>query len=258
MFATFHLTNPSTFYNREDQWDVPTARSGKGRREADGSVLHHHEAAGRGGRRIHPDSCLTRRVRKTTSRRGWSHAATAGNYGQLMAFQFPKQTVIFGPRQVAARISQDQVIAPQITLWNQQGSEVIQGNLLVIPIEESLLYIRPLYLRARGRAHSRVEAGDRRVPEPIVMEATLDEALERLFPASGGGPTRRAGSSQRAGARRSPTACGRIRLRRWSLRPATRLPRRSSTTSARSKRSAQAIGPATVRKFVYWVKRSNG
>ena len=62
-------------------------------------------------------------------------------------FQFPKQTVIFGPQQVAARINQDQVISPQITLWNQQGSEVIQGTLLVIPIEESLIYIRPLYLR---------------------------------------------------------------------------------------------------------------
>ena len=66
------------------------------------------------------------------------------NYGHLAVFQFPKQTVVFGPRQIAARISQDQVIAPQITLWNQQGSEVIQGTLLVIPIEASLIYIRPL------------------------------------------------------------------------------------------------------------------
>ena len=81
----------------------------------------------------------------------WMVARSDGeNYGRLMAFQFPKQKVIYGPSQVVARINQDQVISPQITLWNQQGSEVIQGTLLVIPIEESLLYIRPLYLRAAG------------------------------------------------------------------------------------------------------------
>ena len=88
----------------------------------------------------------------------------APHYGQLMVFRFPKQKVIFGPRQVVARINQDQSISPQITLWNQQGSEVIQGTLLVIPVEESLLYIRPLYLRAAGRAHPRAEARHRRLP----------------------------------------------------------------------------------------------
>jgi uncharacterized membrane protein (UPF0182 family) len=107
------------------------------------------------------------------------------HYGQLMVFQFPKQTVIFGPRQVAARISQDQVIAPQITLWNQQGSEVIQGNLLVIPIEESLLYIRPLYLRAAGGRIPELKRVVVAYQNHIVMEETLDEALERLFPATG-------------------------------------------------------------------------
>ncbi len=74
----------------------------------------------------------------------------APHYGRLIVFQFPKQKVVFGPRQVVARINQDQIISPQITLWNQQGSEVIQGTLLVIPIEESLIYVRPLYLRSQG------------------------------------------------------------------------------------------------------------
>ncbi len=114
------------------------------------------------------------------------------NYGQLMVFQFPKQTVIFGPRQVAARISQDQVIAPQITLWNQQGSEVIQGNLLVIPIEESLLYIRPLYLRAAGGRIPELKRVVVAYQNHIVMEPTLDEALARLFPTGGAGVDQRA------------------------------------------------------------------
>ena len=71
-------------------------------------------------------------------------------YGQLEVFEFPKQKIIYGPRQIIARINQDQVISPQITLWNQQGSQVIQGTLLVIPVEEALLYVRPLYLKASG------------------------------------------------------------------------------------------------------------
>jgi uncharacterized membrane protein (UPF0182 family) len=119
----------------------------------------------------------------------WMVARSDGdNYGQLMVFQFPKQTVIFGPRQVAARISQDQVIAPQITLWNQQGSEVIQGNLLVIPIEESLVYIRPLYLRAAGGRIPELKRVIVAHQNHIVMEETLDEALDRLFPAADGRP----------------------------------------------------------------------
>jgi hypothetical protein len=104
------------------------------------------------------------------------------NYGKLVAFQFPKQTVIFGPRQIAARISQDQVIAPQITLWNQQGSEVIQGTLLVIPIEESLIYIRPLYLRAAGGKIPELKRVVVAYQNQIVMEETLERSLDRLFP----------------------------------------------------------------------------
>jgi uncharacterized membrane protein (UPF0182 family) len=116
----------------------------------------------------------------------WMAARSDGeHYGRLVVFQFPKQTVIFGPRQVAARISQDQVIAPQITLWNQQGSEVIQGTLLVIPIEESLLYIRPLYLRAAGGRIPELKRVIVAYQNQIVMEETLDEALTRLFPKGG-------------------------------------------------------------------------
>ena len=114
------------------------------------------------------------------------------NYGRLIVFQFPKQTVIFGPRQVAARINQDQVIAPQITLWNQQGSEVIQGTLLVIPIEESLIYIRPLYLRAAGGYIPELKRVIVAYQNRIVMDETLDAALDQIFP--GGGPRRPAAS----------------------------------------------------------------
>ena len=107
-------------------------------------------------------------------------------YGQLEVFEFPRQTIVYGPRQIIARINQDQVISPQITLWNQQGSQVIQGTLLVIPVGEALLYVRPLYLRASG---GRIPALNRVIvayKDQIVMEPTLDAALARIF--GGGGP----------------------------------------------------------------------
>ncbi|MEJ0034738.1 MAG: UPF0182 family protein [Gammaproteobacteria bacterium] len=186
MFATFHMTNPSTFYNREDQWDVPSLEQGKG--PARPMVPYYTIMKLPGEKDAEYIQMLPYTPRQKDNLAAWMVARSDGeNYGQLMVFQFPKQTVIFGPRQVAARISQDQVIAPQITLWNQQGSEVIQGNLLVIPIEESLLYIRPMYLRAAGGRIPELKRVVVAYQNHIVMEATLDEALERLFPTSGGG-----------------------------------------------------------------------
>jgi uncharacterized membrane protein (UPF0182 family) len=112
----------------------------------------------------------------------WMVARSDGeHYGQLLVFQFPKQKLVFGPRQVVARINQDQVIAPQITLWNQQGSEVIQGTLMVIPVEESLIYIRPLYLRAQAGRIPELTRVIVAYQNQIVMERTLDAALARIF-----------------------------------------------------------------------------
>jgi len=89
--------------------------------------------------------------------------------------------VVYGPRQIVARINQDQVISPQITLWNQQGSEVIQGTLLVIPIEESLLYVRPLYLKASGGKIPELKRVIVAYQNQIVMDETLDAALKTIF-----------------------------------------------------------------------------
>jgi hypothetical protein len=112
----------------------------------------------------------------------WLVARSDGShYGHLLVFQFPKQKVVFGPRQIVARINQDQVISPQITLWNQQGSEVIQGTLLVIPIEESLLYIRPLYLRSAGGKIPELKRVIVAYQNQIVMEPTLGQAIEKIF-----------------------------------------------------------------------------
>jgi uncharacterized membrane protein (UPF0182 family) len=183
MYANFHMTNPATFYNGEDQWDIPTLDEGAQARPMSPYYTMMKLPGESGAEYI---QMLPYTPRQKDNLAAWMVARSDGeNYGQLVAFQFPKQTVIFGPRQIAARISQDQVIAPQITLWNQQGSEVIQGSLLVIPIEESLLYIRPMYLRA---ANGRIPELKRVVvayQNQIVMENTLGASLARLFPSGG-------------------------------------------------------------------------
>jgi uncharacterized membrane protein (UPF0182 family) len=189
MFATFHMTNPAVFYNREDQWEIPAFDVGGQavRMEPYYTIM---KLPGESGPEYIQMLPFTPRQKDNLA--AWMVARSDGvHYGRLVVFQFPKQTVIFGPRQVAARISQDQVIAPQITLWNQQGSEVIQGTLLVIPIEESLLYIRPLYLRAAGGRIPELKRVIVAHQNQIVMEETLDEALRRLFPTEGREPERR-------------------------------------------------------------------
>ena len=112
------------------------------------------------------------------------------HYGQLEVFQFPKQKVVFGPRQIVARINQDQEISPQITLWNQQGSQVIQGTLLVIPIKESLLYVRPLYLKASDGKIPELKRVIVAYQNQIVMADTLETALARIFGGGGNAPSR--------------------------------------------------------------------
>ncbi|MGI8671810.1 MAG: UPF0182 family membrane protein, partial [Luteitalea sp.] len=148
MFATYHMQSPAVFYNKEDQWEVPSIDIGEQpvRMEPYYTIMR---LPGEKGAEFIQMLPFTPRQKDNLA--AWMIARSDGdNYGKLAVFQFPKQKVVFGPRQVVARINQDQAIAPQITLWNQQGSEVIQGTLLVIPIEESLIYIRPLYLRAQG------------------------------------------------------------------------------------------------------------
>jgi uncharacterized membrane protein (UPF0182 family) len=112
----------------------------------------------------------------------WMAARSNGKeYGKLLLYEFPKQKLVFGPRQIQARIDQDPNISQQFTLWDQSGSKVIRGDLLVIPIEQSLLYVEPIYLRAeRGELPELtrvIVAYDRK----IVMQETLEQSLTAIF-----------------------------------------------------------------------------
>ena len=84
-------------------------------------------------------------------------------YGKIIVYNFPKQKLVYGPRQIEARINQDAAISQQLSLWNQRGSQVIRGSLLAIPIEQSILYVQPLYLAAETGTAAGAEAGDRRL-----------------------------------------------------------------------------------------------
>ena len=88
------------------------------------------------------------------------------NYGKLRVYRFPKQSLVYGPKQIADRINQDTEVSRQLTLWDQRGSEVIKGELLVIPIEEALIYVQPIYLRAQGGQIPGAQARGCRVPGP--------------------------------------------------------------------------------------------
>lgn len=103
------------------------------------------------------------------------------HYGELVAYRFPKQSLVFGPTQVVNRINQDTEIARQLTLWDQRGSEVIRGELLVIPIEAALLYVQPIYLRAQGGRIPELKRVVVAYQNQVVMADGLDQALDALF-----------------------------------------------------------------------------
>ena len=182
VYATYHMTQPAVFYNREDQWEIPVIDDA-----GEAGPMQPYYTIMRLPGETAPEfiQMLPFTPRGKDNLAAWLAARSDGeHYGTLRVFQFPKQKVVFGPRQVVARINQDQEISPQITLWNQQGSQVIWGTLMVIPIEESLIYVRPLYLRASGGRIPELRRVIVAYQNQIVMEETLEEGLARLFGAT--------------------------------------------------------------------------
>ena len=112
-------------------------------------------------------------------------------YGKLVVYRFPKDKLVFGPKQVIGRINQDAEVSREITLWDQRGSQVIQGSLLAIPIEESLLYVRPLYLKADTGKIPELKRVIVAYENKIAMTETLETGLAKLLaPATTSRPNR--------------------------------------------------------------------
>jgi uncharacterized membrane protein (UPF0182 family) len=199
MYATYHMQDPQVFYNKEDLWVVPrlpqegrdremepyfTIMRLPGEPKEEFVLLSGFNPSGR-------DNMIALMVARMDP----------PHYGGLIAYQFPKQKLVFGPRNIQARINQDPVISQQISLWNQQGSRVITGTLLAIPIEQSLIYVQPLYLAA---AEQGALPELRRVVvaygNNIAMEPTLEAALGRVFGARVRGDEQAARPPDRAAA----------------------------------------------------------
>ena len=192
-YATYHMLDPQVFYNKEDQWAVPR-RSIEGR---DRDMEPYYTIMRLPGEQREEFILLTlfNPARRDTMIAWMAARSDPPNYGRLIVFNFPKQKLVYGPRQIDARIDQDPVISQQLALWNQRGSTVIRGSLLAIPIDQSLVYVQPLYLAASEQgALPELRRVIVAYGNQIAMEPTLDQSLGRIFggrsaPTTAGGRT---------------------------------------------------------------------
>ncbi len=185
LYSTYHMDKPEEFYHREDQWQVPVVT-----RPDEAVPFMRHIIM-----RL-PDEPEAEFIymapftpRGKDNLAAWMVARNDGaEYGKLRVYKFPRQSLVFGPRQIENRINQDTEIARQVSLWDQRGSEVIRGDLLVIPIDHALLYVQPLYLQAEGGRIPELKRVLVAYENQVVMRETLELALQALFAGGGDAP----------------------------------------------------------------------
>jgi uncharacterized protein len=202
MYRTYHMTSPDVFYNKEDLWSFPQETVGGSR----ASVEPYYVIMRLPGDK--EEEFILMQPMTPSNRNNmvaWLAARCDGaRYGELVEFAFPKERLVYGPQQIEARIDQDTVISQQLSLWNQMGSKVIRGNLLVIPVEDAIVYVEPLYLRSeQGQIPELkrviVAYGDR-----VVMEPSLEQALARVFAGAPAPPSRTVEETASAAAPSAP------------------------------------------------------
>jgi uncharacterized membrane protein (UPF0182 family) len=170
---------PETFYHREDQWSIPMS---DGQQGTDRKFMRHIVMKLPEENKAEYIYMAPFTPKGKDNLASWMIARNDGeNYGKLRVYRFPKQSLIYGPRQIMARIDQDTDISRELTLWDQRGSEVIRGELLVIPIEEALIYVQPVYLRAEGGRIPELKRVVVAYQNRVVMRETLEAGLATLF-----------------------------------------------------------------------------
>ncbi len=178
-YMAYHMQDPTVFYNKEDMWTLP-------KEQYDGQTrpMQSYYLIMKLPEEDSAEFVLLVPFSPTNKDNmiSWLAARSdGGDYGKLILYQFPKQKLIFGPRQIESRIDQVPEISEQLTLWNQGGSRVVRGNLLVIPIEDSLMYVEPLYLQAETSELPELKRVIVSYENRIAMETTLDLALAKVF-----------------------------------------------------------------------------
>ena len=179
MYLSYHMEDPQVFYNREDDWRFATELyDGQQQQvEPDYLIMKLPGETEEEFALILPFTPVNR-----DNMIAWMAARSDGNnYGKLSLYEFPKQELVYGPFQIEARIDQNPEIAEQITLWSQRGSRVIRGDILVIPIDGSLLYVAPLYLRAAQGELPELTRIIVAYDKQIVMTPTLEQSLAAVF-----------------------------------------------------------------------------
>jgi len=184
VYRTYHMTDPQVFYNREDVWATPDESTGPG----ETAPLQPYYVLMRLPDQSKPEylTILPFTPNNRQNMISWLAARNdAPNYGQLVLYQLPKDTNIFGPSQIGNRIQENTAISSQFTLWNQSGSQVQQGNLLVVPVGGTFLYFEPVYLRATSSSSlpefKKVILAD---TQNVVWDDTLEGALAQLVGAA--------------------------------------------------------------------------
>lgn len=200
IYKTYHMSNPRVFYNKEDQWETATQFYESEKTEV--PVESAYTIMKLPDREAEFMLTVPFTPKDKDNMIAWLAGVSDGpGYGQLILYEFPKQQLVYGPMQIEQRIDQDTIISPQLTLLGQQGSRVLRGNLMSIPIENAIIYVEPIYIQAAG--------GENNLPElkkvvvcyqnQIVMADSLDLALAQVFeieaspssttPAQGSGST---------------------------------------------------------------------
>jgi uncharacterized membrane protein (UPF0182 family) len=183
-YQSFHMTDPQVFYNREDLW-VPPLEKYDGKLAPMEPYYILMKLPGSTQLEYMLMSPFTPQNRDNMI--SWLAARSDfPDYGKMLFYELPKDKLIYGPNQVGAMIDQSTLISQQLTLWDQKGSGVIRGKLVVIPIENSFLYVVPLYLRAEGTNFPQLKRVIVATGDKVVMEPTLDEAIAALFGATAG------------------------------------------------------------------------
>jgi uncharacterized protein len=183
LYRAYHMDAPEVFYNREDLWQFPRELAGIDGGNAPTPMTPYYTIMRLPGA---PRAEFVLMLPMVPSQRenmiAWLAArCDPPEYGKLIVYTFPKEKLVYGPFQIEARIQQNTEISQQISLWNQMGSRVIRGHLVVVPIENSILYVSPLYLRAASGQLPELKRVIAAYGDRVVMEETLGEALAALF-----------------------------------------------------------------------------